>query len=130
MQRHLILAILLFAVTLFVSCAISLVALLGLPRDFFRTSRAPRSRFATRGFLGKAGLVVKNLFGLILVVIGIVLSLPVIPGPGLLIVAAGMVLLDLPGKRRFLHKLLSRPSLLPSINRLRAAFSRAPLIVD
>ena len=130
MERNLIIAVLFFAITLFVSCAISLVALVGLPHDFFCTSRAPHSRFAAQGFLGKAGLVVKNLFGLILVVIGILLSLPAIPGPGLLMVAAGIVLLDLPGKRRLLQKLLNRSSLLPSINRLRAAFSRAPLIVD
>jgi hypothetical protein len=130
MERHLILAILLFAVTLFVSCALSLVALIGLPQDYFRTSRTPRSQYATQGFLGKAAIILKNLLGLILVVIGAVLSLPVIPGPGLLIVAAGIVLLDFHGKRRLLHTLLNRQYLLRSINRLRAAWSRAPLRVD
>lgn len=130
MERHIFLAILLSAVTLLVSCVLSLVALIGLPHDFFRTSLTPRSQYATHGFLGKAGIALKNLLGLTLVVIGAVLSLPVIPGPGLLIVAAGIVLLDFPGRRRLLHKLLNRPHLLRSINRLRTAFSRAPLIVD
>jgi hypothetical protein len=130
MERHLILAILMSAATLLVSCAVSLIALIGLPHDYFCASRTPRSPYATHGFLGKAGIALKNVLGLILVVIGTVLSLPLIPGPGLLIVAAGIVLLDFPGRRRLLSKLLDRTHLLRSINWLRTAFSRAPLVVD
>ena len=72
---------------------------------------------------------VKNLFGAVLVVLGIILSVPGLPGQGLLTVVAGLFLLDFPGKRSLLYKLVSRPLLLRSINRLRTKFSRPPLVV-
>src|SRR5690242_6394204 len=130
MERELILGILLAAAMLFASCAISLVALIGLPRDYFRTSRVAGGSYAEKGFVGRAGIVLKNLLGLVLVITGIVLSLPLIPGPGLLTVAAGIALLDFPARRRWLYKLLRRPGMLRSINRWRAVFSRAPLAMD
>jgi hypothetical protein len=65
-----------------------------------------------------------------LIVVGAILAVPLVPGPGLLIAAAGMLLLDFPGKARMLRKLLNRPTVLRPINRLRRAFARAPLLVD
>ena len=42
---------------------------------------------------------------------------------------AGVLLVDFPGKRSLLYKLVSRPLLLQSINRLRMKFSRPPLVI-
>jgi len=75
------------------------------------------------------GTVLKNIFGAILILIGAILSLPGLPGPGLLILLAGVFLLDFPGKRKLLCKILSGPSLLRSVNRLRKKFSRPPLLI-
>jgi hypothetical protein len=61
--------------------------------------------------------------------VGAILSIPLIPGPGLLIAAAGILLVDFPGRARMLRKLL-RPSVLRSINRLRHAFAQEPLLID
>lgn len=130
MERELILAISLAAATLLASCAISLAVLIGLPDDYFRRSRAVGSRYGKNGFLRRAGIAVKNLLGLLLVVIGTVLALPLVPGPGLLTVAAGIALLDFPAKQRLLHKLLSSPCMLRLVNRSRAFFSRAPFVMD
>jgi hypothetical protein len=130
MEREIILTALLATATMLASCVISLIALVGLPHDYFRTSRIASSRYAENGVLGKLRIVLKNLIGLALVVVGIVLSLPLVPGPGLLVVAAGIALLDLPARRRLLYKLLSRPGMLRAINRSRAAFSRAPFVLD
>jgi hypothetical protein len=66
----------------------------------------------------------------LLVLIGAVLSVPLIPGPGFLIAVAGVLLLDFPAKHRMLRKLLSRPAVLRSINRLRRSLAQPPLLID
>jgi hypothetical protein len=63
----------------------------------------------------------------LLVALGIVLSLPGVPGQGLLTVLLGVMLLDFPGKSRLEQKLLSRPSIVNAINKLRARFKKPPL---
>jgi hypothetical protein len=80
--------------------------------------------------LDTSGVVLKNVLGSVLIVVGAILAVPLVPGPGLLIAAAGMLLLDFPGKTPMLRKLLNRPAVLRPINRLRHAFARAPLLVD
>jgi UPF0716 family protein affecting phage T7 exclusion len=72
----------------------------------------------------------KNLLGAVLVVVGIVLSLPGVPGQGLLTVLVGVLLLDVPGKRRLELAIVRRPAVLRTINRLRRRFGRKPLQVD
>jgi hypothetical protein len=75
------------------------------------------------------GIVGKNLLGLVIIALGIVLSLPGIPGQGLLTIAIGLVLLDFPGKRRFIAAVIGRPAVLSRINDLRRFFQRPPLVV-
>ena len=129
MDEHLIIAMILFVVALIVICTISLVVLVGLPHDYLCASRPDPVR-AARGLLKATGVVLKNVLGSVLVVIGAILAVPLVPGPGLLIAAAGVLLLDFPGKARMLRKVLNRPAVLGPINRLRRAFARAPLHVD
>lgn len=45
--------------------------------------------------------IVRNVLGYTLVVAGLGLSLPGVPGPGTALVLAGLALADWPGKRRF-----------------------------
>src|SRR6476660_10602450 len=129
MEQNLILAIILFAAALIATCTISLVVLIGLPYDYLCAAR-PDPGHATRGLLDKTAIVLKNALGSILIVVGAILAIPLVPGPGLLIAAAGLLLLDFPGKPRMLRKLLNKPTVLAAINRLRRAFARAPLRVD
>jgi len=77
--------------------------------------------------LHAAKVVGKNIAGVLLVVLGIVLSLPGVPGQGLLTVLLGVMLLDFPGRHRLEQKLLSRPSIANAINRLRGRFDKPPL---
>lgn len=129
MGQHLILAVILFAAALIATCTISLVVLVGLPRDYLCASR-PGFAHAPRGLLDTTGLILKNVLGSILIVVGAILAVPLVPGPGLLIAAAGILLLDFPGKPRMLRKLLNKPTVLRPINRLRRTFARDPLLVD
>jgi hypothetical protein len=76
------------------------------------------------------GLIAKNVLGLLLVIIGILLSLPGIPGQGLLTIVIGLMLMNFPGKRALEKKLVSRPSVLGAINGLRARFGRPPMVLE
>ena len=129
MEEHLIPAMILFAVALIAASAISLVVLVGLPHDYLCAHRPDRAH-AAGGLLDRTALVLKNVLGSVLILVGAILAVPLVPGPGLLIAAAGMLLLDFPGKARMLRKLLNRPAVLRPINRLRSAFARAPLLGD
>jgi hypothetical protein len=72
-------------------------------------------------------IFIKNLFGLALVIVGVLLSIPGIPGQGLLTILLGLLLLDIPYKRRLIAMLLRRPRVKPTINGLRRWFGRPPL---
>jgi hypothetical protein len=69
----------------------------------------------------------KNLAGVVLILLGLVMALPGIPGQGFLTMIVGLTMLDFPGKRGLERRLIARPRILRTINRLRARFNRAPL---
>ena len=76
------------------------------------------------------GIIGKNFLGLAIIAIGILLSLPGIPGQGLLTILIGVMLLDIPGKRRLMRSAVSRPRMLKPLNRLRSWFGRPPLVIE
>ena len=71
----------------------------------------------------------KNVLGAILLVVGMILALPGVPGQGLLTIVIGLMLLDLPGKRRLERRIVGRPRILRTINRLRKRFGSPPLVL-
>ena len=111
--------ILLFVAGLVVSTALTVGVLLGLPGDHFTRTTRTRAHLAL--------VILKNLLGAVLIVIGIALSVPGIPGQGLLTIFAGLLLLDIPGKRRFELSVLRRPSIRGKVDALRRRFGRPPL---
>lgn len=72
-------------------------------------------------------LVVKNLFGVSIVLLGI--AMLVLPGQGLLTILIGVILIDFPRKYRFQRWLISREPVLKSVNWLREKGNRESLIV-
>jgi hypothetical protein len=71
--------------------------------------------------------VVRSIAGVVLVVVGVLLSLPGIPGQGLLTVLAGLILIEFPGRHRIVRAIIGRPAVLTAVNRLRARFGRRSL---
>jgi|SRR5262245_210542 len=69
----------------------------------------------------------KNVAGAVLILLGLIMALPGIPGQGFLTMIVGLTMLDFPGKRGLERRLIGRPRILKAINRLRARFDRAPL---
>jgi hypothetical protein len=120
----------LFVISFAVSTALVSYALVKLPATYFHSSHS-RDFWADRPrALRWSGLIMKNLVGLILIVLGVLMSLPGVPGPGIVTVLLGLVMLDIPGKRPFETRLVKRPSVLRTINRLREKFGKPPLVLD
>jgi hypothetical protein len=99
------------------------LVLVRLPSDYFvrRESLPPPSLTVGRALL----LVVRNGFGALLIVLGIVLL--VLPGQGLITLLVGLFVLDFRGKRKWERRLVARPGVLRVINGLRSRAGRAPL---
>jgi len=125
--RGLLIGALIFVGTFFINLAIVSFILIKIPADHFSKKRQTKFWSGPHPMLHAAGVVGKNIGGLLLVALGVVLSLPGVPGQGLLTVLLGIMLLDFPGKHRLEQKLLSRPSIVNAIDKLRARFGEKPL---
>ena len=123
-------AALLFLVTFAISLAIVAFIMVNIPADYFRKDR-PRNLWTDRHPVVRfLGVFVKNLLGIVLVVLGIVMSIPGVPGQGILTILLGIMLLDFPGKRDLEHRLVSRPPVLKAINKLRHRFGKDRLVLE
>ena len=117
------------ASTLMLLCGIgaSFAFAITMPADHF-VRPGPRRDLASRHPVFRIlARVVKNVAGAALLAAGIVMAIPMVPGPGLLFVLLGMALTDLPGKRAMARYIVNRPLVLRPINALRARWNRPPL---
>jgi hypothetical protein len=71
--------------------------------------------------------LIKNAIGYVLVVSGAILSLPLIPGQGIITVFVGLSLIDFPGKRAMELRLARQRPVLRGINWIRRKANRPPL---
>ena len=128
--RSLVWIIVFSVVTFVTSIAVTILVLIKLPDTYFKSSHGREFWVERHPVLRWGGLVVKNLLGAFLVLLGVVMSLPGVPGQGVLTILLGVMLLDFPGKRSLELKLVSRPKVLRTINRIRRRFDRTPLQLD
>ena len=116
----------LFAASSLLSLAAVTAVLVTLPADYFRQGAAPVER-PRSPLLRWVWRIAKNILGLALIALGLLLSVPGIPGQGLLTIVIGLILLDYPGKRKLERRLAARPVVLRAINRVRTRFGRPPM---
>nr|ALS88918.1 sodium:dicarboxylate symporter family [uncultured bacterium] len=128
--REVLIGLLLFVVTFAVNLAIVSFILVKLPASYFQESHSREFWTERPPIVRLFAIIGKNLLGVVLVALGVVLSLPGVPGQGLLTILLGIMLLDFPGKRRFELKLVSRPRILNAINNLRHRFGKPALVLD
>jgi hypothetical protein len=127
---NIVLSLLVFVAFSVASVLVVSAILVRLPATYFCDSH-PRDLWTDRHpVIRWLGLILKNVFGLFLVMLGVVLTMPGVPGPGLLTIIIGVLLLDFPGKRRVERRLIAYPTVSSAINRLRLKRGRAPLILD
>ena len=117
-------------VTFVVSIAVVTVVLVKLPANYFHSSHARDFLVERHPALRVVGIFAKNLLGLLLVGLGVLMSLPGVPGQGVLTILLGIMLLDFPGKRALETRIVSRPRVNAAVNALRARFDKPPLMLD
>ena len=128
--RSVALGIVIFLVTFSANLALVSLILVKIPADYFQESR--RSKFLANHsqVVRVLAIVGKNLLGVVLVVLGILLSLPGVPGQGVLTILLGIMLLDFPGRRSFERWIVSSPRVKNAVNKLRQRFGKPPLVLD
>jgi hypothetical protein len=75
-------------------------------------------------------VIAKNVFGIFLIGLGIILSLPGVPGQGILTILLGLIMMDIPGKRPLEAWIIKRPAVLSAVNNFRARYNKPPLVMD
>ncbi len=120
----------LFVLSFGLSIAAIAVVMVKIPENYF-SSHYERDFLPDSPFLVRWGAVIlKNLLGVLLIGVGIILSLPGVPGQGLLTILLGLIMLDIPGKRPLEAKIIQRRTILSTINNLRARYNKPPLLLD
>jgi hypothetical protein len=98
-----------------IAIVVAAIVIVHLPAD--TAQHPPKSRGAWR--------IARNIAGWLFILAGLAMLL--LPGPGGIMLALGIVLADFPGKPKVQRWLLSRRAVLTPANRLRAKFHKPPL---
>jgi signal transduction histidine kinase len=121
-----LLAIISIAVTLALLIAGAVLAV-RMPADYFlragQRTAGPERHPVLRAVL----LVARNVAGIALAILGVLMSLPLVPGPGIILIVIGISLTSFPGKHKLQRRLLGNRWVLKPLNRLRAAFGKPPV---
>jgi hypothetical protein len=128
--QKILFGVVIFVVTFLVNLAIVSFILVKIPADYFTKHHKTEFWSGPNPALHATLIIGKNILGFLLVVVGIILSVPGVPGQGLLTILLGIMLLDFPGRRKLELKLLQRQEIVKTINRLRQRFDKPPLELD
>jgi len=124
------LGVALFLISFSISFAAIGIVMVKIPANYF-SSHYERDFLPGSPWLVRWGAVIlKNILGVFLIALGIVLSLPGIPGQGVLTILLGLIMIDIPGKRPIEARIIQRPTVLAAINKLRAKYDKPPLVLD
>jgi hypothetical protein len=119
-----------FGLTFVLSIALIVLVLVKLPANYFSSHYQSDFLPDTRWYLRWSALILKNLLGVFLIALGLVLSIPGVPGQGFLTILLGLIMLDIPGKRPMEAKIIGRPTVLAAANKIRARYGKPPLQLD
>lgn len=119
-----------FGASFVLSLALIVLVLVKLPAGYFSSHYQSDFLPNTAWYIRWGALILKNLLGVFLILLGLILSVPGVPGQGFLTILLGLIMLDIPGKRPIEAKIIGRPTVLAAANRIRARFGRPPLQLD
>lgn len=129
-NESLLLALGLFSIlSLLVSLFLIPFLIVRIPVDYFSGEKRHLLPWARRHMVIRwIGLILKNLFGTLFVMLGFAMLF--LPGQGLLTMFIGILLLNFPGKYRLERCLIRRPSVRNAANWLRRRAGRPPLLFN
>lgn len=102
------------------------VVLVRLPADYFARPLVGQPLLDPEPLAWRVGRFLKNLLGAALVALGLIMSVPGIPGPGILAIVIGVMLSDFAGKRGWAGWVIGRPLIFQGANGLRRRYGRPP----
>ncbi len=106
------------------------IVMVKIPTDYFSLNYKQHFMPDKPWMVRWGALIIKNIFGILLIVLGLLLSLPGVPGQGILTILLGLIMIDIPGKRPLEAKIIKRPTILSAVNKLRKRYDKPPLILD
>jgi hypothetical protein len=109
------------------SLAIAVLVVIGWSPHHFKVGNVSGFWLQHPPALRVLGLIGKNLAGVVMFLLGLVMALPGIPGQGVLTMIIAVTLIDFPGKRNLERRLVGRPWVLKHLNNVRRRFHRPPL---
>ena len=113
-------------VSFIVSILFCTLSIAYLPSDYFLLKRQVNP--VKHPVLHLVLKVLKNLLAVVLIVVGFI-QIP-LPGQGVLTMLIGIVISDIPGKRRLERRIIRLPSVLSTANSIRSRFRRPLLVLD
>jgi hypothetical protein len=120
----------LFLVSLIASTLAVAIVMVKIPPNYFSETHRREFLPGSSWHVRWGALILKNVLGVFLVLLGIVLSLPGVPGQGILTILLGLIMMDIPGKRPLEARIIKQPRVLSAINGLRERYHKPPLILD
>ena len=120
----------LFLISLTVSFVAIGIVMVKIPENYFSTHYKRDFLPGSPWIVRWGAVIAKNILGIFLIGLGIVLSLPGVPGQGILTILLGLIMIDIPGKRPIEAKIIERPTVRNAIDNLRAKYGKPPLILD
>jgi len=117
-------------VTFAVSYVVVSIILIKIPANYFHSDYEHHFVSDRHPVFRAVAIAGKNVLGVLLIITGMILSLPAVPGPGLLTIFIGLMLTDIPGKRVLEAKIIKRPAILSAVNKLRQRYGKPALVMD
>ena len=105
------------------------VVLVNLPPGYFVAPNVPQPLPNSHPLVRWIVVFLRNLLGATLVVLGLIMSVPGIPGPGIITIVIGLMLLDFAEKRQWARWVISRPPILRATDGLRRKFGKPPFVM-
>ena len=125
-----LIGIVLMVLSFVVSIAIVSFVMVKIPENYFHSDYEHHFLSEKHIVLRWTGIVLKNIIGIFLILIGIVMTFPGVPGPGVLTILIGLIMIDIPGKRKAEALIIKRPTILTAVNNLRLRYKKPPLVLD
>lgn len=113
-----------------ISTVIISIVMVKIPENYFHSDYEHHFLTDKNVILRWTVIVIKNIAGVLLILIGLVMAFPGVPGPGVLTILIGLILADIPGKRKLESLIIKRPAILTAVNSLRTRYKKPPLLMD
>lgn len=115
-----------FTIAVFVGSAVlGWWMIIRLPVDYLVREEKVETETTGRPLVRWVTRIGRNLIGGLLAIAGLIML--VTPGQGILCIFMGLTVMDFPGKRRLVRRIVGRPQVLRGLNRVRARADRLPL---